>query len=1082
MLGFLKDLKLNIKISILGAGSVLITAAALVMLAVWQSGQYNELAQREVDRLIDADLDHMTQGAYNLVLTEDEAVQEQVRYNLNVMRHIVVGKGGAHLSRETVNWAAVNQFTGESLTIRLPEMLVGGKWLGQNKDPGVRTDVVDEVTRLVGETSTVFQRMNSKGDMLRVATNVKDAQGRRAIGTFIPAVNPDGTPNRVVAAIMGGKTYHGRAYVVNDWYLTAYEPLKDKAGSLVGMLYVGIKQKNVEKRIRHAIQQASIGETGYTYVLGGKGEDRGRYIISQRGERDDENIWDNKDSDGRYVVREIINKAMELKPGELGTVRYRWQNPGEKEPRWKTARLAYYAPWDWVIGTGVYDDELQAYRAILGGGRNRMTRIMAVAGITITLFIGLFGILMAWTITRHVRQMTRAAEKIIGGELDQSVDVETRDEIGALARTFNVMTERLRGTMAELSDSEKKYREIFENAIEGLFQTTFEGRFLNVNPSTARILGYDSPGELMEKVTDLRNQLYVNGEDRDRVLDVIREQGQIVGYECQYYRKDGQKIWISLSAHMAFDERGKPAFLEGFLTDISDRKRAEEALRLSEEKYRGIFENAVEGIFQSTPDGRYLNVNPAGVRMYGYDSQEEMAVSVVDIARQVYVDAGDRERLKELLESRGLVEGFETEHYRRDGSRIWVSINARVVRDAAGRIIYYENTAVDITERKRLESRLLQSQKMEAIGTLAGGVAHDFNNILSVLMGYGTLLQVAMEENDPLQAYVDQILTSSQKAVNLTASLLTFSRLQPVRLNPIDLNETIRGTEKLLKRLITEDIALKTSLAEEDLVVMADTTQIDQILFNLATNARDSMPKGGKLTIETVPVEVDTEFAKIHGLDEPGRYVLLSVSDTGSGIDEDAREHIFDPFFTTKGSGRGTGLGLSTVYGIVRQHGGYINVYSEKDMGTTFHIYLPAVSAAAVEEEAAPSVQIKGGSETVLVADDDTDVRRLIKDVLTRYGYNVLEAVDGEDAVEKFRQLERVDLLVIDSVMPKKNGREVYEEISRTSPGMKVLFISGYTKDVILDKGIEEGEFDFLSKPLSPNVFLKMVREILDRT
>ncbi|OPY02837.1 MAG: Blue-light-activated protein [Syntrophorhabdus sp. PtaB.Bin047] len=952
MFRFLRDLKLNIKISILGAGSVLITAGALVALAVWQSGQYNELAQREVDRLLDADLDHITQGAYNLVRTEDEAVKEQLSKNLNVMRHILAARGGVCISREMVDWTAVNQFTGRSVKVRLPGMLVGGKWIGQNSHPAVRTPVVDEVERVVGETATIFQRMDERGDMLRVATNVRDSRGRRAIGTYIPAVNDDGSPNPVVAAVLEGKTYHGRAFVVNAWYLTAYEPLRDGAGNLVGMIYTGIKQKSVEMRIRHAIQQIKVGKTGYVYVLGGKGEDRGRYIISWKGERDDENIWDSRDSDGRYVVQEIIRKATVLKPGEMATERYRWQNPGETEPRWKVARLAYYAPWDWVIGVGVHEDEIHTYRAILSGGRNRMTRIMGAAGITITLLIGLLGVFIAWTITRHIRQMTRAAEIIIGGDLNQVVDAASRDEVGTLARTFNMMTERLRETMA--------------------------------------------------------------------------------------------------------------------------------GLRVSEEKYRSIFENSVEGIFRSTPDGRFLNINPAGVRMFGYGSQQEMIDSVVDIAQELYVDPGDREKRKELLESRGVVEGFEAEMRRRDGTRIWVSINSRVVRDAAGNVLYYDNTAEDITERRRLEAQVRQSQKMEAIGTLAGGVAHDFNNILSVLMGYATLLQLELSEEDPLQEYVEHIMTSSQKAVNLTASLLTFSRLQPVRLSPVDLNETIRGTQRLLARLITEDIKLKACLTDEDLVVMADATQIDQILFNLASNARDAMPRGGTLTIKTELVELDDGFVVAHGLGDAGKYALLSVSDNGSGIDEHAKEHIFDPFFTTKGTGKGTGLGLSTVYGIVKRHGGYINVYSEKDMGTTFHIYLPAVSATS-EQEVMSTQQVRGGTETVLVADDDADVRRLIRDVLTKHGYRVLEAVDGEDAVEKFRQLEKVDLLVMDSVMPGKNGREAYEAITGITPGMKVIFMSGYTRDVILEKGIEEREFDFLSKPLGANMLLKMVREVLDR-
>ena len=282
--------------------------------------------------------------------------------------------------------------------------------------------MVDEVTRLVGETATIFQRMNEKGDMLRVATTVKNAEGKRAIGTYIPAVNPDGTPNPVIAAILKGKTYHGRAFVVNAWYLTAYEPIKDGAGNVVGMLYVGVKQKAVESRVRQAILQTKVGKTGYVYVLGGKGDIRGHYIISQRGERDGEDIWETKDGDGRYFIQAIVHKAMALKPGELATERYPWKNPEDPAPRWKIARLAYYEPWDWVIGTSVYEDELQTYRAFLSDGRIRMTGIMGLAGLAITLLIGLVGILIAWTITRPVRQVTQAAETIIQGDLDQVVD------------------------------------------------------------------------------------------------------------------------------------------------------------------------------------------------------------------------------------------------------------------------------------------------------------------------------------------------------------------------------------------------------------------------------------------------------------------------------------------------------------------------------------------------------------------------------------------------------------------------------------------------------------------------------------
>jgi HAMP domain-containing protein len=350
----------------------------------------------------------------------------------------------------------------------------------------VATPVVDDVTKLVGETATIFQRLNERGDMLRVATTVQTSENKRAIGTYIPAFNPDGAKNPVISAILMGNTYHGRAFVVNAWYLTAYEPLMDVKGNLVGMLYVGIKQKAVEARVRQAILQTKVGKTGYVYVLQGGGQNRGHYVISYKGERDGEDIWSSKDSDGHYVIQEIIGKAKTLKTGDMTTVRYRWQNPGEKNPRWKIAHIAYYEPWDWVIGTGVYEDELHAYSILLENGRKQMINGMGLAGILITVLVGMTGIFIAWSITRPVRQMTRVAEKIIGGDLNQVVDVESQDEIGVLARTFNLMTGKIQQSMENLRKSEEKYRGIFENALEGLFQNSIQGRFLSVNPALAK--------------------------------------------------------------------------------------------------------------------------------------------------------------------------------------------------------------------------------------------------------------------------------------------------------------------------------------------------------------------------------------------------------------------------------------------------------------------------------------------------------------------------------------------------------------------------------------------------------------------
>jgi PAS domain S-box-containing protein len=550
---------------------------------------------------------------------------------------------------------------------------------------------------------------------------------------------------------------------------------------------------------------------------------------------------------------------------------------------------------------------------------------------------------------------------------------------------------------------------------------------------------------------------------------------------------DGRKLHLFVKCAVIPSSGEMPMRMLVSFSDITERKEAEQALRESEEKYRDIFERAVEGIFQSTPEGRFINVNPSFAHMFGYDSPEELVTSPVNNSDRLYANHRERLLFIEIIKKSDAIASFEHQLVRKDGKPIWVSVKARTVRNPDGTVLYYEGTCENITERKqaeeeraKLQSQLRQSQKMEAIGTLAGGVAHDFNNILTVLSGYGTLLQMKMNKTNPLRAYVDHILSASEKATNLTQSLLAFSRQRPISLSSVNLNDVVRGTEKLLKRLLTEDITLKTLLDAGEHTVMVDITQIDQILFNLATNARDAMPRGGTLTVQTGLINLDRESIQMHGISQHGRYALLSVSDTGVGMDEETKDKLFVPFFTTKEVGKGTGLGLSTVYGIVRQHNGHINVYSELGMGTTFRIYLPRVETEFREENQGPK-QIKRGKETLLVAEDNNDVRRLITEMLTGHGYTVVEASDGEDALQKFKKNNNIDLLILDSVMPRKNGREAYDEISKIEPGVRVIFTSGYTRDVVLDKGIEEKQFDFISKPLSRETLLEKVREVLDR-
>ena len=501
--------------------------------------------------------------------------------------------------------------------------------------------------------------------------------------------------------------------------------------------------------------------------------------------------------------------------------------------------------------------------------------------------------------------------------------------------------------------------------------------------------------------------------------------------------------------------------------EIDERKRTEERLLLSEQSLKDILQASPIGIGKAK--NRVFDwVNETMCKITGYSLEEIQGKT----ARLLYENGQEFGRVGETLSKEKAV---ETKWVRKDGDVRDILLHVTHTSDEA-----YIFTAIDFTEQKNLEGRLRQAQKMEAIGTLAGGIAHDFNNILTAMMGYATLVQMKVDTSNPLRPYVDQLILASRKAANLTQSLLAFSRQQPAQLAPLDINETIKATGKLLKRLLTEDIELHTLFSEENTTVMADKTQMDQILFNLVTNARDSMPRGGTLTIETDLVEIyDSTFIGDHGFERPGRYVQVKVSDTGIGMDEATREKIFDPFFTTKETGKGTGLGLATVYGIVKQCSGYITVESKLGQGSIFRIYLPSVRRRADKEHVAP-VTVKTGSETILVAEDNEEVRSFMREALKGCGYRIIEAMDGEDAVETFKQHQDADLIIVDSVMPKKNGREVYEEIHKIKPGIKALFTSGYTRDIILDKGIEDKEFNFIAKPLVLNDFLQKVRDILD--
>jgi PAS domain S-box-containing protein len=513
--------------------------------------------------------------------------------------------------------------------------------------------------------------------------------------------------------------------------------------------------------------------------------------------------------------------------------------------------------------------------------------------------------------------------------------------------------------------------------------------------------------------------------------------------------------------------------------EMTERERAEEARREAEQKYRSIVEEAVIGIFQSTPSGRYLSVNPAMARMFGYDSPQELLASIKDIAVQEYVDPKQREEFMRSLEQQGAVHDFECQVYRKDGSKIWISINARAIRKD-GAAVRYEGTNEDITERKLLEEQLRQAQKMEAIGRLAGGIAHDFNNLLTIITGSSELLQESITDQ-ALRKRVETIRKAGEKAASLTRQLLTFSRRQVLQPRILNLNEVLSDLGQMLRRLVSENIELKIFTDSRLGLIRCDPSQIEQVVLNLVINGRDAMPEGGRLAVETANATADEVDGRPNGEDQQESYVRLTVSDTGVGMDEETQSHVFEPFFTTKETNKGTGLGLATVYGIVQQAGGHISVQSAPGQGSTFHVYFPRAEGVSSERHVPAKRRQERGSETVLLVEDNDEVRQLGCDILRGNGYSVLLARDGREAGQIFREHHgRIDLVITDMVMPQMGGRELASTVTSFHPTTRVLFMSGYAYGTLDQNEELDADMAFIQKPFSPESLLRKVREILD--
>ena len=674
-----------------------------------------------------------------------------------------------------------------------------------------------------------------------------------------------------------------------------------------------------------------------------------------------------------------------------------------------------------------------------------------------------------------------AAEYIKAGAADYVVKHHLERVGPAVVRALDLRRARAEQARAEEArrQGEERFRALIEHGADAVALVAPDGTLLFASHSIERLLGF-TPAELVGHPGFER----VHPDDLPRVhaalRDIIANPGTPAGLELRWRHKDGSWRYIDGVAVDRLAEPAVGAIVVNF-RDVSERRTAEAALRDSEERYRTLVEGVRDIIFALSPEGTISSLNPAFETITGWRRE-----AWVGQPFERLVHPEDLPLALELLGRvvRGELRPASQFRVRTAKSDYRVGEFSATPQLHEGRLVGILGIGRDVTERVQLEQQLRQAQKMEAVGRLAGGIAHDFNNILTAITGYADLLLEDLGATDPRRQDADEIHKAADRAAGLTRQLLAFSRQQVLQPTVLEVNKLVSDLEKMLRRLLGEDVALTTQLAPTTGRVKADPGQLEQVIMNLAVNARDAMPNGGKLTLETGNVDLDESYATDHYPARAGPFVMLAVSDTGTGMSEATQAHMFEPFFTTKEKGKGTGLGLATVYGIVKQSGGFIWVYSEVGHGTTFKLYLPRVQELAerASQPAQTPARAARGTETVLVVEDEAPVRSVARQVLERHGYTVLEAPSAEAALDiATRYSGAIHLLLTDVVMPGLNGRELATRLADLRPDARVIFMSGYTDDAVTRHGVLEPGSAYVQKPFTPDAIARKVREVLDR-
>lgn len=658
-------------------------------------------------------------------------------------------------------------------------------------------------------------------------------------------------------------------------------------------------------------------------------------------------------------------------------------------------------------------------------------------------------------------------------EEERSIFQEVAGDIAYALHNIQISKERQQAIDA-LQEREELYRAIFNNASVGIDVVDRYGKFLEVNDTLCRFIGYT-----LEEFRNLTILDITHPDDRDKSAEMhaalVRGETEGYRFEKQYVRKDDSVCWAdtAVSAIRGTDRHYRATV--GVISDITHRKKSDEArVRLE-----AAIEQSDEAVVITDADGVIQHVNPATERITGFN-RSEIVGNTHRIFKSGEHDRTFYEQLWTTIKG-GRVWSGRIINRKKDGTLCQGDATISPVRDASGNIINFVSVTRDVTEHLELSRQLFQAQKMEAIGTLAGGVAHDFNNILQVMLGYSELLLGEEDLSGKHRSDLHKIYDSAKRGADLVQRLLTFSRKTEIRPQPLNLNRRIADLRKMLERTIPKMIDIKLHLGDTLPTINADPTQIDQVLMNLAVNARDAMPEGGKLIIETAGINLDQDYVRVHVDAKPGPHVLLTVADNGSGIEKDTLDHIFEPFYTTKEVGEGTGLGLAMVHGIVKQHGGHIKCYSEPGDGTTFKIYLPALVAEEDREQTTVGPMPAGGSETILLVDDEDFIRDLGSRILTKAGYRVVTASNGEEALAVYRNRgDQISLVILDLIMPVMGGKQCLDSLLAIDPSIKIVIASGFSADGPTRETLVAGAKGFIDKPYNLRKALEVIRNVLD--